>query len=171
MEINLTQSLLSYHERVRERTSNVVKCVPPDAIEWTYKAGKFTIGDLIRHIAAIERYMFTETLSGKQSIYNGCGKELADGYENVFRFFNEMHRQSKEILQQLTDEDMNRKCLTPGGYEVPVWKWIRTMTEHEIHHRGQLYVYLNILEVKVPPLFGISAEEVQNSSLKTPKSN
>jgi hypothetical protein len=39
--------------------------------------GKFTVGDQIRHIAAIERYMFVETYAGHLSAYRGCGKELA----------------------------------------------------------------------------------------------
>ena len=35
------------------------------------------------------------------------------------------------------------------------------MVEHEIHHRGQLYMYLSLLDVKTPPIFGLTSEEVQ----------
>jgi len=31
---------------------------------------------------------------------------------------------------------------------------LQVIHEHEIHHRGQLYVYLRMLGVEVPPLFG-----------------
>ena len=34
------------------------------------------------------------------------------------------------------------------------------MVEHEVHHRGQIYVYLGMLEVKTPPLFGLTSEEL-----------
>lgn len=34
------------------------------------------------------------------------------------------------------------------------------MMEHEIHHRGQLYTYLGILNIKTPPIFGLTSEEV-----------
>jgi uncharacterized damage-inducible protein DinB len=34
------------------------------------------------------------------------------------------------------------------------------MIEHEIHHRGELYIYLNLLNVKTPPIFGLTSEEV-----------
>jgi len=32
------------------------------------------------------------------------------------------------------------------------------MLEHEIYHRGQLYSMLAILEIKTPPLFGLTSE-------------
>lgn len=34
-----------------------------------------------------------------------------------------------------------RRCLTPGGAELPVGKWLRAMVEYEVHHRGQFYLY------------------------------
>jgi hypothetical protein len=61
----------------------VIECVPAEEIEWSYAVGKFTIGDLIRHIGATERYMFAENVSGRQSCYPGHGRELAQGYDGV----------------------------------------------------------------------------------------
>ena len=135
-------------------------------MDWAYKPGKFTIADMLRHVATMERYMFAENLMLRQSSYNGCGRELANGYEAVIAYFNEMHRQSVAMFKTLTDADLNRKCPTPGG-EMTSWKWLRAMVEHEIHHRGELYIYLNLLDVKTPPMFGLTAEEVQEKSLKT----
>ena len=71
MEILNIESFLAYYERIRERTLRVINCIPPDKIEWTYKTGKFTLGDLIRHIATIERFMYGETVQGKPSRYPG----------------------------------------------------------------------------------------------------
>jgi len=165
MEITSVDSFLNYYERVRERTLRVVNTIPPGAMDWAYKPGKFTIADMLRHIAAMERFMFAENVMLRQSSYNGCGKELADGYEAVVAYFNEMHRESLTIFKTLTDADLNRKCPTPGG-EMTTWKWLRAMVEHEVHHRGELYIYLNLLDIKTPPMFGLTAEEVQQKSLK-----
>jgi hypothetical protein len=41
------------------------------------------------------------------------------------------------------------------------------MTEHEIHHRGQIYLYLGILGVPTPPIFGLTSEEVRACSSQT----
>jgi uncharacterized damage-inducible protein DinB len=40
------------------------------------------------------------------------------------------------------------------------------MPEHEIHHRGQLYTMLGMLNVATPPLYGMTAAQVQSASLK-----
>lgn len=160
MENSSINSFLNYYEKLRERTNRLIAVIPEDYMNWAYKPGKFTIADQIRHIAAIERFMYAETVQGKPCKYFGCGKELADGCENVFKFFNEKHQESMEIFSRLTDDDLQRKCLTPGNASISIWKWLRTLTEHEIHHRAQLYIYLNMLAVETPPVFGLSSEEV-----------
>jgi uncharacterized damage-inducible protein DinB len=45
-----------------------------------------------------------------------------------------------------------------------VWKWLRAMVEHEVHHRGQLYLMLGMVGVATPPIFGLTSEEVRDLS-------
>ncbi|MGA7557899.1 MAG: DinB family protein [Terriglobales bacterium] len=156
---------LEYLDKVHQRTTRVVQCIPPDKLEWSYHDGKFTLGDLVRHIAAIERYLFAETIQGQPSRYAGCGRDLADGYENVMTFRDTLHTQTVEILSRLGDEGLTKKCTTPDGASITVWKWLRLMTEHEIHHRGQIYIYLAMLEIPTPPIYGLTSEEVQQRSI------
>ena len=40
-----------------------------------------------------------------------------------------------------------------GGASMPAWKWLRAMVEHEIHHRGQIYLLLNLMGAPTPPLY------------------
>lgn len=164
MEIRTVQPFLSYYEKVRERTLNVIACIPAEHLEWTYQEGKFTFGDLLRHLASIERYMFAENVQFRRSHYPGHGKDLADGYEQVLHFLSRMHDESVEIFRRLSDEDLQKKCLTPNGTSITVWKWLRAMVEHEIHHRGQIYLYLAMLGVATPPLYGLTSEEVAQMS-------
>jgi len=164
MEITNVTTFLEYYEKLRGRTLRVIQCIPPDKMDWTYKADKFTFADLIRHLAASERFMFAENVSGNKSLYPGHGKELADGYDNVLRFFSEMHDESMRIFRRLSDEDLQKKCLTPSDAPVTIWKWLRALAEHEIHHRGQIYAYLGMLEIPAPPLYGLTSEEVRERS-------
>ncbi len=164
MEISSIDSFLDYYERLRERTLRLVAIVPPGKVDWAYMPGKYTIADMLRHMAAMERHMFAENVMMRPSAYNGCGKELADGYEVVVTYFNEMHRQSVAIFKTLTPADLQRKCPNPAG-EIVTWKWLRAMAEHEIHHQGELYIYLNLLGVHTPPMFGLTAEQVQERSV------
>jgi uncharacterized damage-inducible protein DinB len=165
MEIQTIDSFLEYLDKVHQRTLRVVRCIPPDKLDWSYAPGKFTLGDLVRHIACIERHMYAENVQGKPSRYAGCGKELADGYDPVVQFMEHMHRESVEIFSRLSPEDLNRKCETPGGASITIWKWLRSMTEHEIHHRGQIYLYLAMLGVATPPLYGLTSEQVKERSV------
>ena len=54
--------------------------------------------------------------------------------------------------------------LAPGGAELAVGKWLRSMIEHEVHHRGQIYLYLSMIGVETPPLYGLTSEEVYERS-------
>jgi uncharacterized damage-inducible protein DinB len=159
------EPFLDYYEKIRGRTLRVARLIPPEKIEWTYREGKFTFGDLLRHLAAIERYMFAENAQLKPSRYQGHGRELADGYAEVLSFMGRLHEESLEIFRRLSDEDLQRKCLTPNGTPITVWKWLRAMIEHEIHHRGQLYLYLAMLGIESPPLYGLTSEEVLERSI------
>lgn len=160
MEIREISSFLDYYEKVRQRTLRVVQLIPRESLEWTYSSDKFTAGDLVRHIGAIERYLYAENVQGNPSRYPGHGRELAEGFEAVWRFFDRTHTESMEIFGRLTNEDLQRKCATPSGSPITTWKWLRALVEHEIHHRGQLYLYLGMLGVETPPLYGLTSEEV-----------
>jgi uncharacterized damage-inducible protein DinB len=160
MEIRSVQPFLGYWESLRGRTRRVVECIPPDRLEWTHRPGAFTLGDQVRHLATIERYMYAETVAGRPSCYPGCGRELADGYEAVVAYFDRLDAEAKAIIGALSDADLERKCRTPAGTPITTWKWLRAMAEHEAHHRGQIYLMLNMLEVPTPPLYGLTSEEV-----------
>jgi uncharacterized damage-inducible protein DinB len=165
MEIRTIESFLQYFKNVRERTMRVARCIPPDKLNWNYAPEKFTLGDLLRHIAVAERFMWAETLQGHTSRYTSHGKELAGGYDDVMAFMEKVHAESMEIFAKLSDEDLQRKCRTPDGAEITKWKWLRLMVEHEIHHRGQIYLYLGMLGVPTPPLYGLTSEQVRARSI------
>jgi uncharacterized damage-inducible protein DinB len=164
MEIRSVTQFLEYWDSLRGRTRLVVTCIPPERIEWTHRPGAFTLGDLVRHLATIERYMYAETVAGRPSRYPGCGRELADGYEAVLGYFDRLDREARAIIAALTDADLGRKCRTPAGIEITTWKWLRAMCEHEAHHRGQIYLMLGMLGVATPPLYGLTSEEVRARS-------
>lgn len=152
---------LHYHERVRERTRRVAACIPSGHVEWTYKPGAFTLGDLVRHIAVTERFIWAETVHNRPSRYTTHGRELADGREAVLALLDRLHEESLARFRVLTAEQLNARCATPEGTRLTAWKWLRMMPEHEIHHRGQLYTMLGMLDVATPPLYGLTASDVQ----------
>ena len=75
-----------------------------------------------------------------------------------------MHEESVAIFRVLGDAALERKATTPAGVTLTAWKWLRAMVEHEVHHRGQLYLMVSALGVKTPPLYGLTSEEVYERS-------
>jgi uncharacterized damage-inducible protein DinB len=165
VEIQTIRPFLQYWGNVRERTMRVARYIPAEKINWTYAPGKFTLGDILRHLTVAERYMWAENVQGRPARYTTHGKELADGLQNVLMFMERLHTESVEIFAKLSNEDLQRKCVTPAETPITTWKWLRLMTEHEIHHRGQLYLYLSMLGVTTPPLYGLTSEEVRARGL------
>jgi uncharacterized damage-inducible protein DinB len=164
MEIRDLAEFHNYFNKVHERTMKVTRCIPPDKVDWRFRDGKFTLGDLVRHIAAANRYIFMEIIQGKPSAYAGCGKHLAPTLDDIIAFSERLHRESVEIISNLSPDDLQRRCTTPDGASIKVWKWLRSMIEHEIHHRGQIYIYLSLLETPSPPLCGLTSEQVRERS-------
>lgn len=164
MEIRDIQLFLNYYTKIKNRTRRLFEYIPKDKIEWTYHSEKFTFGDIIRHLANIERMMYAENVQQKMSLYNGCGINYAKGYENVIKFYNDQHSESMAIFSKLTNDDLIKKCKTPAGFPITIWKWMRAMVEHEIHHRGQLYIYLGMLNIETPPIYGLTSEDVIKKS-------
>lgn len=165
MQFHQIEDFLAYYTNLKKRTTRLFPYIPPDKIEWRYAPNCFSIGDLIRHTACIERYMYGENVQLKPSKYTGCGTGFAKGYEATIAFYHQLHTESLEIFSRLTPDQLLQKCTTPGNTQIVIWKWLRLMAEHEIHHRGQLYIYLGMLGVKTPPIYGMTSEEVAEASI------
>lgn len=164
MEIASGPAFARYWEGFRARTTRVIAHIPPDRLEWRPQAGRWTFGDLIRHLAGIERDMYAENVQGRPSRYPGHGRDLADGWEAVGAYLARKHTEAVAIFAALRPEQLAARCTTPAGTELTAWKWLRSMPEHEAHHRGQIHYMLGLLGVTAPPLYGLTEEEVRERS-------
>jgi len=158
------EEFIRYWDNVRHRTLKVAELVPADKMEWAPAEGAMTFGDVIRHLAVVERWMFLENVMGRPSRYASHGRELADGREAILAFLREMHADTLRELATLNDADLDRPATTPAGKPLATWKWLRGMVEHEAHHRGQIYLMLRLCGVATPPLYGLTSEEVRRGA-------
>ena len=83
------------------------------------------------------------------------------------RFTERMHSESMKMLTQLSDDQLQQKCQSADGAPMTTWKLLRSMVEHEVHHRGELYAYLGVLGVSVPPLYGLTSEQLREIAGRT----
>ena len=99
MEIPTIEAVLPYWKRIRERTIRVASCIPPEQIEWRPGEGRFSFGDLLRHLGATERHMFAENAHRRPSRYPGHGLELAEGCNAVMDYIARMHTEAVELFR------------------------------------------------------------------------
>jgi len=146
-------------------TKRVLERVPGDKLSWKPHPRSMSLGQLAMHIATIP----------------GGITKLAqvDEFEvNPANFNPPVPKTTQEILTALdAGVKAAQECLsglseasafgnwraTVNGKEVmaiPRAAMLRTlMLNHWYHHRGQLSVYLRLLEVPVPTIYGPSADE------------
>jgi len=164
MEEKTIQGFLTYYDKVHFRTSRLLPLIPSERFDFRPAEDKFSFADLVRHLATAERYMFANIAVGEKNTYPGHGSELASGKKEVLAFYDGLHAESRKLLSNLSNDDLNNKSVSPVGARITTWKWLRLMLEHEIHHRGQIYLMLGIIGVKTPPIFGLTSEDLLDSA-------
>lgn len=162
LTINGTPSeFIAYFTNIRQRTARLVPLIPAGRIEWRLAPRTFSFGDILRHLAGTERWIWVENVAGRPSRYPGHEETLAPGYDATCPYFETLHQDALEIFAGMSDDAFTGRMQTPAGVSMPAHKWLRAMVEHEAHHRGQLYLMLRAVGVATPPLFGLTSEEVR----------
>ena len=159
--IQSTTDFIKYFDSVRRRTLNYIRIVPADRLGWSPKEGEFTCADIIRHIIMTE-VMFVRVATEGRWKYEGHESERRQSLDELIAQLETTHAESMEKLKQFPDQDLNEPRYGPEGKGHPLkaWRWLMAMTEHEIHHRSQLAVYLSLMNVQPPHIFGLGVEDL-----------
>ena len=88
----------------------------------------------------------------------------SENISDPIRHYINSYDELVSIISSFDNNDLQKKINTPANFPITCWKWMRAMIEHEIHHRGQIYSTLNYLNIKTPPLYGLTSEEVVERS-------
>jgi uncharacterized damage-inducible protein DinB len=159
--IRSTTDFIKYFEGIRRRTVNYIRVVPADRLNWSPKEGEFTCADIIRHILAAEMMFVRVAIEGKWK-YADHETEDEQSLSELIALLESAHAEAMEKLGQLPDGDLSAPRFGPKGEGHPVkaWRWLMAMAEHEIHHRSQLAVYLSLMDVQTPHIFGLGVEDL-----------
>lgn len=144
-------------------TRRVLECVPGDKLGWKPHAKSRSLGELASHIAGIagmaERIATTDefTPGGPSPLQLKTIDEIRE------RFEQNVHR-AEEALSKMSDETATGKWrLLFQGKEIfsrPRVDALRSnVLNHLYHHRGQMSVYLRLLDVPVPAVYGPTADD------------
>jgi len=159
--IESTADFIKYFEGIRRRTLNYIRIVPPDRLDWSPKDGEFTCEDIIRHVIVTEEMFVRVAIEGRWK-YEDHETKQKRGLDELIALLETTHVEAMEGLRQLSDQDLNEPRSGPKGEGQPLkaWRWLMAMTEHEIHHRSQLAVYLSLMGVQPPHIFGLGVEDL-----------
>jgi uncharacterized damage-inducible protein DinB len=154
-----TTGFIRYFESIRERTLRFIAAIPPEQIDFSRHPGKYTLGDIIRHLASTER-MFIEAMLEGRFVYPGHGRELGATLEEAVSYLATCHAEAMQRLAEASDSLVDEKRPTLGGPPISAWRILMMMVEHEVHHRSQISQYLVDLGIAPPQIFGKYVEEL-----------
>jgi len=149
-----TRLLEEFDEEMRS-TRKMLDRIPEDKFSWRPHEKSSSLGKLANHIA---------TAPGKAAIIlkrvETMPPEAANKAELLANFDTNVAA-CREQLVAMSDDRLAGNMLVTATMERPVWSVLRGigLMNHLIHHRGQLSVYLRLLEVAVPGMYGPSADE------------
>ncbi|HOY96168.1 MAG TPA: DinB family protein, partial [Catalimonadaceae bacterium] len=83
-----------------------------------------------------------------------------DGYDDILSYFDDMHQESVALFKSIRDERLKTEIMSLDGRTIELGNFLRALIVHEVHHRGALCIYLNLLGVETPPIIGLKEEEV-----------
>ena len=156
---------LQYYAKVKGRTKKVVSLITENNIDYSLNDKQFSIGDLARHIPLVELYFYLPIIKGLEPNYSGCDSSFAPDTASILALYEQAELALRHILKDKPPEFLREKIRMPKG-EISVHKWLRIILEHEIHHRGQIYLLLSARGVIVPDIFGMSNEDLISLSAK-----
>jgi uncharacterized damage-inducible protein DinB len=161
--MRLVDSILMEIDQEAQTTKRVLDRIPEDKLTWKPHPKAFSLGQLALHIASVPGSVAAAAVPDSMEAPN-CSQPEAKSRQEVLDTFSKSLESAKDALKKMDDARlMSMWSLTKNGkvvMSIPRIGFIRSiLMNHNYHHRGQLSVYLRILDIPVPSIYGPSADE------------
>jgi uncharacterized damage-inducible protein DinB len=160
-----TDPMLNEFRQEVATTKRVIERVPKQQLSWKPHAKSMTLGQLASHIASVPgnvaRILQQDSFDVSQGNFV---PPQPRSMQEVLTAFEQSVSDAEQCLQSMTDDRASANWrLLRGERELmslPRVGFARSiMMNHWYHHRGQLSVYLRLLDVRLPVIYGPSADE------------
>ncbi len=164
--MNLTQLLLSEFESEAKNTRRILEVVPTEHFQFRPHERSWTLVELAQHVANLPTWI-SPTLDldemdfsipiPKPPVVQDCSELLT--------FFDSNVQAAGARLAASNDEELIDGTWTMRNgpavlFSLPKHIVVRNFVlNHTVHHRAQLTVYLRLLEVPLPGIYGPTADE------------
>ncbi len=162
----IQDALLPDVDRELGATRRLLERVPADRLAWQPHEKSMSLGQLATHLAGIPRWGTLALQTTEYDMAEGpAGPASLGSPQAILNLFEQNAGAMRGQLEHAGSDGplLARWTLKKDGQEVftlPRVSALRTLVlNHLIHHRGQLTVYLRLLGVPLPPLYGPTADE------------
>jgi uncharacterized damage-inducible protein DinB len=157
-------SILDELTREAATTRRVLERIPSDQLAWRPHQKSKSIGELAWHVAAVPLRIATLAQQDDVDAMTVKQPPMPETTAGLVEGFDRQIAEAKELLARLDDAALSRTTTLRRGdlkiFSGPKHALLRTvMLNHTYHHRGQLSVYLRLLDVPVPSIYGPTADE------------
>jgi uncharacterized damage-inducible protein DinB len=160
----IADTLIAELEREAQTTRRVLERVPTDKLTWKPHAKSMSLGRLAQHVATIPGSISGMAMLDSFDVEKFSEPPQLESTAAILAAFDESVAQAKTNLDATDDAAMMKQwSFNMGGQpimplpRIGVYRVI--LLNHLYHHRGQLSVYLRLLDVPVPSIYGPSADE------------
>jgi uncharacterized damage-inducible protein DinB len=159
----MVESLLNEFREEVPATRRVLERVPGDKLSWKPHPKSRSLGELAMHVAGIHA-MAERIIKSDEFAVGSIPPTIPNSVEEIRAAFEKNVRGAEEALSTMSEQTAQGSWrLAFKGKEIfrkPRIAALRTnMFNHLYHHRGQLSVYLRLLDVPLPVVYGPTADE------------
>ena len=161
VDITAKARLLGKFEREHATTLKVLRAFPAEQSAFRPHERSNAALQLAWTFVLEERMMLL-AINGESVVGSGFPAP-PDSWEKVLDAFEEQHRRLLDRLRSASESDYAGTVTFFTGPnqmgDIPTYTFLWSMLSDQIHHRGQLSVYLRMAGGKVPSIYGPSADE------------
>jgi len=141
-----------------ETTRRVIAAIPADQCDWKPSPKCMSALELAWHIVSAEQFFINGIVAGKFAP-GGKRPDSLKTPADVLQWDEETYANTVAKLATLQPEDLVRPVDFFGMMTFPAVQYAGLLSNHSIHHRGQLSSYLRPMGAKVPRIYGPSGDE------------
>lgn len=158
----IAQTVLPEFDQEMATTRRLLERVPSEKGDWKPHQKSFSLAHLAQLVAMMPGWI-TNALQETEldlASYPGYSNETT---ETLLGVFDQHVKEARTALEKAKDDDFAVPWSLKMGEQVlftlPRFVAVRTDINHLVHHRGQLSVYLRLLDVPIPSIYGPTADE------------
>lgn len=145
------------------QTRRTIERVPEERFDWKPHEKSFSLYELTAHLGEIPQWL-RATLEHDELDLETYERVLPKTKQDILDRFDAAVEAARAALEKATSEDFMTTWTMKSGDDVmmsmPKGAVLRSFVmNHNVHHRAQLGVYLRLLGVPVPAIYGPSADE------------